>query len=45
MVYTEVYVDETLTTENERCPSLKEYSNKVLKEYLWGEVREVIISE
>jgi len=50
MAFNEVYDCEMLISEIERCPglydcSLKEFSDKGLKERLWGEVCEVVISE
>jgi len=50
MAFIEVYDCEMLVLEIERCPalydcSLKEYSDKGLKERLWGEVCEAVVSE
>ena len=50
MSFKEVYDFEKLISEIEKRPalydcSLKEYSDKVLKNRLWGEVCEAVVSE
>jgi hypothetical protein len=50
MACNEVYDCEILISEVERRPALydctlKEYSDKVLKERVWGEVCEAVVSE